>query len=218
MQTAFPPTSVTLALTGASGAQYGLRLLQVLTQHGVFVHCLLSEAARVVIATEVCADIPAQADALPAFLAERFGVNRDCLSLPAGNDWFSCVASGSSAPRAMVVCPCSMGSLAAIAHGMSDNLIERAADVVLKERGCLILVPRETPLSLIHLQNMVTLTQAGAVILPAAPGFYHRPRTLDDLVDGVVQRILDQLGLQIGVAARWATSAPGTGTPPLSRD
>ena len=107
----------------------------------------------------------------------------------------------------MVICPCSMGTLAAIAHGTSDNLIERAADVVLKERGRLIVVARETPLSQIHLQNMLTLTQAGAIIMPATPGFYHRPEHLDDLVDGMVQRILDQLPFDIRIAPRWGDSS-----------
>lgn len=216
--------SVTLALTGASGAQYGLRLLQILTRHNIQVHCLLSDAARVVIATEVCVDFPATVSAgesrerTAEFLATRFGIDTDHLDLPHPRDWFSCVASGSSAPRKMVVCPCSMGSLAAIAHGMSENLIERAADVVLKERGKLVLVPREAPLSVIHLQNMLTLAQAGAVILPAAPGFYSNPRSLDDLVDSVVQRILDQLDLEIEVTPRWGTHSSSTGTPAFRRD
>jgi len=199
-------SSLTLAITGASGAQYGLRLLQVLTRHRITVHCLLSEAASVVIRTEVSADFPASANAIPDFFYERFGVNPDYAIFPAAKDWFSCVASGSSAPRSMVICPCSMGTLAAIAHGLSDNLIERAADVVLKERGKLIVVPRETPLSLIHLQNMLTLTQAGAMVLPAAPGFYQQPRTLEDLIDSLVQRILDQLGIAITLAAPWGSA------------
>lgn len=199
-------SSLTLAITGASGAQYGLRLLQVLTQHRITVHCLLSDAASVVIRTEVSADFPTSADAIPDFFHERFGVNPDYAIFPAFKDWFSCVASGSSAPRSMVICPCSMGTLAAIAHGLSDNLIERAADVVLKERGKLIVVPRETPLSSIHLQNMLTLTQAGAMVLPAAPGFYQNPHTLEDLIDSLVQRILDQLGIAITLAAPWGSA------------
>lgn len=216
--------SITLAMTGASGAHYGLRLLQLLTQNGIAVHCLLSDAARVVIATEVCLDFPAsgslheEREKIAAFLCARFGVDGDYLDLPHAHDWFSCVASGSSAPRRMVVCPCSMGSLAAIAHGMSDNLIERAADVVLKERGRLILVPREAPLSVIHLQNMLTLAQAGATILPAAPGFYGNPRSIDDLVDSVVQRILDQLDLEIDVTPRWGAQSSATATPAFRRD
>lgn len=213
--------SITLALTGASGAQYGLRLLQILTQHEVRVYCLLSEAAKVVIATEVFPDFPAQPtqpQQIAHFLEQRLEVNTDYLVLPDNKDWFSCVASGSSAPKKMVVCPCSMGSLAAIAHGMSDNLLERAADVILKERGRLVLVPREAPLSVIHLQNLLTLAQAGAIILPAAPGFYLKPRSIGDLVDSVVQRIIDQLDLDIDVAPRWDAHSSTTDTPAFRRD
>lgn len=198
-----PTLAITLAITGASGAQYGLRLLQALSQHQVTVHCLLSDAAKVVIRTEVHADFPDARDDIAAFLAQHWQVDTDYVTFPAARDWHSIVASGSSAPRQMVICPCSMGTLAAIAHGLSDNLIERAADVVLKERGRLILVPRETPLSMIHLQNMLALTQAGAVILPAAPGFYLQPQSIDDLVDSLVQRILDQLDMTVTLASRW---------------
>lgn len=199
--------AVTLAITGASGAQYGLRLLQVLSQHQVAVHCLLSDAAKVVIRAEVHEDFPEAPAGISAFLAQRWQVDPQHVAFPAARDWHSIVASGSAAPRQMVICPCSMGTLAAIAHGLSDNLIERAADVVLKERGRLILVPRETPLSQIHLQNMLTLTQAGAVILPAAPGFYLRPQSIDELVDALVQRILDQLEIKVTLTARWGTEA-----------
>lgn len=195
--------AITLAITGASGAQYGLRLLQVLSQHSLPVYCLLSDAARVVLRAEVHPDFPLDHAALPEFLHQHFDVDVRHVIFPTQHDWFSCVASGSAAPRQMVICPCSMGTLAAVAHGLSDNLIERAADVVLKERGTLILVPRETPLSQIHLQNMLTLAQAGAVILPAAPGFYLQPQSIDDLVDTLVQRILDQLGIAVTLAARW---------------
>ena len=195
--------AITLAITGASGAQYGLRLLQVLTQSQVPVHCLLSPAAKVVIQAEVDAEFPTQHDATADFLRQRFAIDSEYVNLPEARDWFSVVASGSSAPKKMVICPCSMGSLAAIAHGLSDNLIERAADVVLKERGTLVLVPRETPLSVIHLQNMLQLAQAGAVIVPAAPGFYMQPQTIADLVDALVQRILDQLGIAVPLSPRW---------------
>jgi len=198
-------SAITLAFTGASGAQYGLRLLQVLTRARIPVHCLLSDAAKVVLQAEVDAAFPIQENAIADFLQQQFDIDADYLYLPQRHDWFSPVASGSSAPKKMVVCPCSMGSLAAIAQGLSDNLIERAADVILKERGSLILVPRETPLSVIHLQNMLRLARAGAVILPAMPGFYQNPRSIADLIDGVVQRILDQLGIELELAPRWQT-------------
>ena len=196
--------SVTLALTGASGAVYGLRLLACLLQAGRGVRLLLSDAARVVMEQEcglVCrGDGAAVVDSLAvfyrgAFYQERFpgplslaGVRHHGL-----HDWGAPMASGSVDRRAMVICPCSMGTLAAVAHGLSDSLIERAADVALKERWPLVLVPREAPLSSIHLENMLRLSRAGAILLPAAPGFYHRPQTVGALVDFVVARVLDQL-------------------------
>lgn len=199
--------AITLAITGASGAQYGLRLLQVLTQNAIPVHCLLSDTAKIVIRAEVSAEFPAHDEAaIPDFLATQFNIDIRHVNFPSVRDWFSPVASGSSAPHQMVICPCSMGTLAAVAHGLSDNLIERAADVVLKERGTLILVPREAPLSQIHLQSMLTLAQSGAVILPAAPGFYLQPQSINDLVDTLVQRILDQLGIAVTLATRWGAA------------
>ncbi len=200
---------VTLAITGASGAPYALRLLECLLASGAPVHLLLSDAARVVIPQETGWALPESHDALVAAFHERFAVTAVQLQMPALRDWFSAVASGSNAPRRMVICPCSMGTLAAIAHGMSDNLIERAADVVIKERGQLLLVPREMPFSLIHLDNMTTLARLGVTLLPAAPGFYQRPQQVSDLVDFVVARILDQLGIAHALGLRW-------GTPPAS--
>lgn len=200
---------VTLAITGASGAPYALRLLECLLASGAPVHLLLSDAARVVIPQETGWALPESHHALVAAFHERFAVTAVQLQMPALRDWFSAVASGSNAPRRMVICPCSMGTLAAIAHGMSDNLIERAADVVIKERGQLLLVPREMPFSLIHLDNMATLARLGVTLLPAAPGFYQRPQQVSDLVDFVVARILDQLGIAHALGLRW-------GTPPAS--
>lgn len=200
---------VTLAITGASGAPYALRLLECLLASGAPVHLLLSDAARVVIPQETGWALPESHDALVAAFHERYAVTAVQLQMPALRDWFSAVASGSNAPRRMVICPCSMGTLAAIAHGMSDNLIERAADVVIKERGQLLLVPREMPFSLIHLDNMTTLARLGVTLLPAAPGFYQRPQQVSDLVDFVVARILDQLGIAHALGLRW-------GTPPAS--
>ncbi|MCS2609395.1 flavin prenyltransferase UbiX [Halomonas dongshanensis] len=196
-----PP--VTVALTGASGAQYGLRLIEVLVaaKHEVWV--MISKAAHMVIATETDVNLPAQ----PARLAEALGAL--CRAQPGQircfgrEEWMAPVASGSGAPSAMVICPCSTGTLSAVATGASNNLIERAADVALKERRTLVMVPREAPLSAIHLEHMLSLTRLGAVMLPAAPGFYHRPERIDDLIDFIVARILNQLNIEHSLMPRW---------------
>ena len=195
--------TITLAMTGASGAQYGLRLLECLLAADCRVYLMLSEAAQTVIATETDMDLP---DTLPEqqrFLARAFGAEDGQLLLLDKRDWFSPVASGSSSPSAMVICPASGGTLSAIACGASNNLIERAADVALKERRQLIIVPREMPYSEIHLENMLKLTRMGAIIMPASPGFYHQPGSISDLIDFVVGRILDHLGLQQAIMPRW---------------
>lgn len=197
------PSAVSLALTGASGAQYGLKLLECLLRDGRPVHMMLSKPARVVIGTETDLELPGRAAESARYLAERYGAAPEQLAVYGQEEWTSPVASGSGAPRAMVICPCSMATLSAVAVGASRGLIERAADVVLKERGRLILVPRETPFSSIHLQNMLTLAQAGAVILPANPAFYAQPREIGDLVDFVVARILDQLDVEHTLVPRW---------------
>lgn len=194
---------ITLAITGASGAQYGLRLLQCLINADFKVYLMISSAAEVVIRTETDLDLPETFTEQLAFLTAEFGADEDQLVLLEKNDWFSPVASGSSSPTAMVICPASGGTLSAIAYGASNNLIERAADVALKERRQLIVVPREAPYSQIHLENMLKLTQMGAVVLPASPGFYMQPRTVDELIDFVVARILDQLGVPQMLMPRW---------------
>ena len=194
---------ITVALTGASGAPYGLRLIQVLANAGYELHVMISDAARVVLATEEDLQLSASPEKIVSALSSHLSINPDALNVWTKENWFSPVASGSSAPKRMVVCPCSTGSLSAIATGASNNLIERAADVVIKERGKLILVPRETPYSPIHLQNMLTLAQADVVVLPASPGFYNQPKSIDDLVDFVVGRILDHLGVDIELGPRW---------------
>ncbi|MBA6419661.1 flavin prenyltransferase UbiX [Pseudomonas neustonica] len=194
---------VTLAVTGASGAQYAMRLLECLVQAGVEVSFLISQAAQLVVATETEWQLPAKPQALQAFLVERFAAKPGQIRVYGKQDWMAPVASGSGAPSAMVVCPCSTGSLSAIATGASNNLIERAADVALKERRKLILVPREAPFSTIHLEHMLKLSQMGAVILPASPGFYHNPASVADLVDFVVARILNQLDIPQQLLARW---------------
>ncbi|CEA06168.1 aromatic acid decarboxylase [Pseudomonas saudimassiliensis] len=194
---------VTLAVTGASGAQYALRLLECLVQAEVQVLFLISQAAQLVVATETELQLPPKPQALEQFLTERYQARPGQIRVYGKQDWMSPVASGSGAPSAMVVCPCSTGTLSAIATGASNNLIERAADVALKERRQLILVPRESPYSTIHLENMLTLSRMGAVILPASPGFYHQPKSIDDLVDFVVARILNQLGIEQALLKRW---------------
>jgi len=196
--------TICLALTGASGMPYGLRLLECLLAAGCRVQLLYSPAAQIVARQEMDFDLPSRpADAKAALLARLPAVDPEMLAVFGREEWFAPVASGSNPPDAMVVCPCSMGTLAGIAQGLSDNLIERAADVVLKESRKLILVPRETPFSIIHLENMLRLARAGAIILPPSPGFYGHPQKVGDLVDFVVARILDQLAVSHALPPRW---------------
>jgi 4-hydroxy-3-polyprenylbenzoate decarboxylase len=188
---------VVLAITGASGAPYGVRLLEVLATHRVPTWLLVSSHGW-------------------RLLEQECGIEGEpALRGATGGDWQSVIAfddkdrgarpaSGSARTAGMVICPCSMGTVSAVAHGTSRSLIERTADVTLKERRPLILVPRETPLSLVHLRNLVSATEAGAVVLPAAPGFYHRPTKVAELVDFVVQRVIDHLGLEIEIGKRWS--------------
>jgi flavin prenyltransferase len=195
-----PPLPLVLALTGASGAPYGVRLLEILARNRIPVWLITSEHGM-------------------RLLQEECGIGSlDALRQATGGDWSSVVnypdgdrgalpASGSRRTAGMVICPCSMGTLAAVAAGTSRSLVERAADVTLKERRKLVLVTREAPLSVIHLRNMVTVAEAGAVVLPASPGFYHRPTEVSQLVDFVVQRIIDQVGLDLEVAPRWGGTA-----------
>ena len=199
--------TVTLAISGASGAQYGLRLLQVLLAADCRVYLLLSRAAEVVIDTETELALPQGLQQQRDYLGQRYGAGAGQLLLFGRDDWFSPVASGSSSPASMVICPASGGTLSAIAAGASNNLIERAADVALKERRQLIVVPRETPYSAVHRENMLKLTQLGAVVLPASPGFYNRPKTIADLIDFVVARLLDQLQLPQSLLPRWGEGA-----------
>lgn len=197
------PKTITLAITGASGADYGLRLLQQLIAADCRVYLLISQAAQVVIRTETSLLPPDEFTEQQLFWQTWSGAREDQLHLLARDDWFAPVASGSSSPASMVICPASGGCISAIACGASNNLIERAADVALKERRQLIIVPRETPYSHIHLENMLKLTQMGAVILPASPGFYHKPSCIGDLIDFIVARILAQLGIPQTLLAPW---------------
>ncbi len=195
--------TITLAFTGASGMPYGVRLLECLLRAGARVQLLYSQVAQIVARQEMDLALPSRAKDAEAFFAERFQAAPGQLRAYGREEWFAPVASGSNPGDAMAICPCTMGTLAAIANGLSDNLIERAADVMLKESRKLVLVPRETPFSAIHLENMLRLSRAGAVILPANPGFYHHPRSVEDLVDFVVARVLDQLGIANTLMPRW---------------
>lgn len=198
------PKTICLALTGASGMPYGLRLLDCLLAAGCKVQLLYSQAAQVVAKQEMDVDLPSRpADARAALLARFPSADPENLAVYGREEWFAPVASGSNPPDAMIVCPCSMGTLAAIAQGLADNLIERAADVVLKEGRKLVLVPRETPFSAIHLDNMLRLSRAGAVILPPSPGFYQHPQSVQDIVDFVVARVLDQVAIPHTLMQRW---------------
>jgi 4-hydroxy-3-polyprenylbenzoate decarboxylase len=204
--------TITLAFTGASGLPYGLRLLECLLAAQARVYLLYSPAAQVVARHELDLTLPTQPHAAAAFFAERYGAKPGQLTVFAREDWLSPIASGSNPADAMAICPCSMGTVGALAAGLADNLIERAADVMLKERRALVLVPRETPLSAIHLENLLKLARAGAVIMPPAPGFYGHPATIGDMVDFVVARALDQLGVEHSLGPRWgeARVAPPT--------
>lgn len=199
--------TVALAFTGASGMPYGVRLLECLITAGTRVYLLYSQVAQVVARQEMDLSLPSRPRDAAKLFSERFGAAPGQVQAFGREEWFAPVASGSNPADAMVVCPCTMGSLAAIAAGLSDNLIARAADVMLKERRPLILVPRETPLSAIHLENMLKLARAGAVILPANPGFYHRPQSVADVVDFVVARVLDHLSVDHELMPRWGNDA-----------
>ena len=200
--------AVTLAMTGASGAQYGLRLLDRLLAAGERVYLMLSKPAQIVIGSETDLQLPGRPPEIARYLGELYGAAPGQLSVFGQEEWTAPVASGSATSRAMVVCPCSMGTVASLAQGASRTLIERAGDVMLKERRPLIVVPRETPFSTIHLENLLRLAQAGALILPANPGFYHRPSKAEDLVDYIVARILDHLGIEHCLGPRWGVDRP----------
>ncbi|GHD52407.1 4-hydroxy-3-polyprenylbenzoate decarboxylase [Marinobacter persicus] len=200
------PKLINLAFTGASGAQYGLRLLQCLVAAGCRVNVMVSRAAQVVMATETDFRLPGSPPAMKEAFDSFTAANEGQIQVFGREDWFSPPASGSGEKAPLVVCPCSTGTLSALATGASNNLIERAGDVALKERRQLILVLREAPYSEVHLENMLKLTRMGAVIMPASPGFYHKPESIDDLVDFMVARLLDHLGIEQGLVPRWGES------------
>lgn len=201
------PQTITLALTGASGMPYGIRLLERLLVEGKQVYLLYSQVAQIVAQQEMKLALPSRAKETEVFFNQLYHVPEGQLRVFGREEWFAPVASGSNPADAMVICPCTMGTLAAVAAGMSQNLIERAADVALKENRSLIIVPRETPFSIIHLENMLKLARSGAIILPANPGFYHHPQTIQDMVDFVVARILDHLGIPHSLMPRWGAES-----------
>lgn len=195
--------TITLAFTGASGLPYGMRLLECLLTSGLRVHLVYTQAAQIVAKQELGLVLPSRPQEAEQFFAGRCGNFSGELKVFGIQDWYAPMASGSNPGDAMVVCPCTMGTLGKIAAGISDDLIARAADVMLKEQRKLILVPRETPFSAIHLENMLKLARAGATILPPNPGFYHHPQSVQDLVDFVVARILDHLGVPHALMEAW---------------
>lgn len=195
--------TIILAFTGASGAVYGLRLLECLLRADKSVYLVFSKAAMMVFATETSLDLPARPDDIQAFFIRHYAARAEQIQVFSRDDWMSPIASGSHIARAMVVCPCTSGTLASIAAGLSDNLIERAADVMLKEHRQLILVPREMPFSAIHLENMLKLARLGVTIMPPNPGFYQHPTSINDLIDFVVARILDHLHVPHQLLPRW---------------
>ena len=197
--------TITLAFTGASGIPYGMRLLEMLLQAGQRVNLLYTQAAQIVALQEMKLTLPDCTQEAELKLSGKFGSNNGLLKVYAIKDWYAPMASGSNPANAMVVCPCTMSTLGKIANGIGDDLISRAADVMLKERRTLILVPRETPFSAIHLENMLKLSRVGAIILPPNPGFYNHPQSVQDVVDFVVARILDQLGIKQNLSKAWGS-------------
>ena len=195
--------TVTLGLTGASGMPYGIRLLECLLHLDKTVWLVYSQAAQIVAQQEMNLQLPSSASACEALLHEKYGVDGSRLRVFGQNQWSAPCASGTHVADAMVVCPATMGAVAAIAHGTSDHLLERAADVSIKEGRPLIIVPREAPLSAIHLENLLKLARLGVCVLPPSPGFYQHPKTVDDIVDFVVARILDQLRIPHDLLPRW---------------
>jgi len=194
---------IALALTGASGAPYSQRLLAILLGQGITVHLMISAAARIVFSDELDWKLPARAGDVQKMLVAEFQCAPELLKVYGEQQWSSPLASGSHKVGTMIVCPCTMGTLSSIAMGSSDNLINRAADVMLKEDRKLILVPREAPFSAIHLENMLKLARLGVCILPPNPGFYFKPTQLSEIVDFVVARILDQAKIEHNIQPRW---------------
>lgn len=198
--------TITLAFTGASGLPYGMRLLECLLEHGQRVHLVYTQAAQMVAKQELNLSLPSRPQDAETFLAQHLGKFKGELKVFGIQDWYAPMASGSNPSDAMVVCPCTMGTLGKIAAGIGDDLIARAADVMLKEKRLLILAPREMPFSSIHLENMLKLSHAGAIIMPPNPGFYNHPQRVQDLVDFVVARVLDHLQIEHNLFQPWGSA------------
>ena len=194
---------VTVGMTGASGAQYGLRLVECLIKADYGVYLMFTKAAQIVVGSETDCKLPGRTAEQTRYLSQLYGARDGQLRVFGDEEWTSPVASGSGAPLRMVVCPASMATVSAIATGASENLLERAADVVIKERGNLVIVPRETPFSAIHLENMLKLSRLDVTILPANPGFYNRPARVEELVDFIAARVLDQFDIEHDLMKRW---------------
>lgn len=199
----FSGPTVCVALTGASGIQYGLRLIECLIKADAAVYVLMTRAARICMGMDTDIPVPSRTADVQIDFSARYGAREGQLQAFGQEQWTAPIASGSGAPDAMVVCPCTTGTLAAIAAGTCNNLLERAADVVLKENRQLIVMPREMPFSAIHLENMLRLSRAGATIMPPNPAFYQHPQSVNDIVDFVVARVLDQLGVEQSLMPRW---------------
>ena len=190
-------------MTGASGIQYALRLIECLVQANCEVYVLMSKPARIVMGMDTDIPVPSRTAQVQSQFSERYGAREGQLKAFGQEEWTAPVASGSGAPDAMVICPCTTGTLASVAAGTCNNLLERAADVVIKEGRKLIVMPREMPFSLIHLENMSRLARAGVVIMPPNPAFYNLPETVDEIIDFVVARVLDQLDVKQTLMPRW---------------
>ena len=199
---AFAPT-VCVAMTGASGIQYALRLIECLLGAGCRVQVLMTKPARIVMGMDTDLPVPSRTADTEREFAARYGAREGQLRAFGQEEWTAPIASGSGVPDAMVVCPCTTGTLASLAAGTCDNLLERAADCVLKEGRRLVVMPREMPFSTIHLENMLRLARAGAVVMPPNPAFYNLPKTVEELVDFVVARVLDRLDVPQTLMPRW---------------
>lgn len=198
---------ISIAITGASGVQYSLRLIEVLLSYGYPLNIVISKAALLVFAMEMDIQLGNQPQVQKERLLSLVKCDDPSLVEVYGiEDWSAPMASGSNVSKAMVIVPATTGTLSAVATGQSNNLIERAADVMMKERKPLVIVLRETPFNAIHLKNMLTLTEAGAIVMPANPGFYHMPKTVEDIIDFMVARILDQLNIEHDLMNKWGDS------------